>query len=48
MISQSPGSPNRDGFGIPPWESRDKKSHLDVGATERHRVYFMGEGGGFP
>jgi hypothetical protein len=24
------------------------KSHLDVGATERHRVYYMGEGGGFP
>jgi len=25
MISQSPESPNRDNFGIPPWESRDKK-----------------------
>jgi len=25
MIAQSPGSPNRDSFGIPPWESRDKK-----------------------
>ncbi len=23
------------------------KSHLDVGATEKHRVYYMGEGGGF-
>jgi hypothetical protein len=23
------------------------KSHLDVGATERHRKYYMGEGGGF-
>jgi hypothetical protein len=25
MIVQSPGSPNRDSFGTPPWESRDKK-----------------------
>jgi hypothetical protein len=24
------------------------KSHLDVGAVERHREYYMGEGGGFP
>jgi hypothetical protein len=24
------------------------KSHLDVGAAERHRKYYMGEGGGFP
>jgi hypothetical protein len=24
------------------------KSHLDVSAAERHRVYYMGEGGGFP
>jgi len=24
------------------------KSHSDVGATERHREYYMGEGGGFP
>jgi len=24
------------------------KSHSDVGATERHIVYYMGEGGGFP
>ncbi len=26
MIFQSPGNPNRDNFGTPPWESRDKKS----------------------
>jgi len=26
MSSQSPGSPNRDSFRTPPWESRDKKS----------------------
>jgi hypothetical protein len=25
MNSQSPESPNRDNFGTPPWESRDKK-----------------------
>jgi len=24
------------------------KNHLDVGATERHKIYYMGEGGGFP
>jgi hypothetical protein len=24
------------------------KSHSGVGATERHRKYYMGEGGGFP
>jgi hypothetical protein len=26
MIVQSPGSPNRDSFGTPPWESREKKT----------------------
>jgi len=40
MISQSPESPNQDSFGT--------KSHSDVGATEKHKVYYMGEGGGFP
>jgi len=29
------------------WESRDK-NHLDVGPMERCRVYYKGEGGGFP
>jgi hypothetical protein len=24
MDAQSPGSPNRDSFGTPPWESREK------------------------
>jgi hypothetical protein len=24
------------------------KCHLDVGLVERHRVYYKGEGGGFP
>jgi hypothetical protein len=25
-----------------------EKSHLDVGSVESHRVYYKGEGGGFP
>jgi hypothetical protein len=28
--------------------SPETKSHSDVGATERQKVYYMGEGGGFP
>jgi hypothetical protein len=28
--------------------SPGKKCHFDVGAVERRRVYFMGEGAGFP
>jgi len=24
------------------------KSHLDVGDAKRHKVYYMGEGSGFP
>jgi hypothetical protein len=28
--------------------SLGKKSHLDVGAVESHREYYMGESGGFP
>ncbi len=24
------------------------KNHLDVAAVERYKVYYMGEGGGFP
>jgi len=24
------------------------KSHSDVGAAERHKIYYMGEGAGFP
>jgi hypothetical protein len=27
--------------------SLERKSHSDVGAVERHREYYMGEGGGF-
>jgi len=27
--------------------SPETKTHSDVGAAERHKVYYMGEGGGF-
>jgi hypothetical protein len=33
--------------GLQLW-SPGKKSHLDVGAAERRRVYYMGDGGGIP
>jgi len=48
MTLQSPESLNRNNFETPPWESRDKKNHLDVGVVEWCREYYMGEGGGFP
>ncbi len=31
-----------------PCGSPGKNSHLDVGSVESHRVYYKGEGGGFP
>ncbi len=31
-----------------PLGSPETKNHLDVGPAERHKVYYMGEGGGFP
>ncbi len=31
-----------------PLESPGTKNHLEVGVVERHREYYMGEGGGFP
>jgi hypothetical protein len=31
-----------------PFGSPGTKCHLDVGLMERHRVYYKGEGGGFP
>ncbi len=31
-----------------PFGSLGTKCHLDVGLVERHRVYYKGEGGGFP
>jgi hypothetical protein len=48
---QSPGSPNRDSFrtisGLP-LGSPGTKSHLDVAPVEWRKVYYMGEGDGFP
>jgi hypothetical protein len=41
MGLQSRGSPKFENFG-------ESKSHLDVAPTERHKVYYKGEGGGFP
>jgi hypothetical protein len=37
----------RDSFGSPTWESRDKQP-FGCGPVEWRRVYYMGEGGGFP
>jgi hypothetical protein len=51
MSCQSPGSPNWDNFGtVPgfPLGSPRTNSHLDVAPVEWRRVYYMGEGGGFP
>jgi hypothetical protein len=30
------------------FRSLETKSHLDAGAVERRKEYYMGEGGGFP
>ncbi len=43
MGPQSRGSPNVGNFG-----TFGIKSHLDVGLMERRKVYYKGEGGGFP
>jgi hypothetical protein len=49
MGPQSRGSPKFGNFGIPIWKSHPgTKCHLDVGLVERHKVYYKGEGGGFP
>jgi hypothetical protein len=31
-----------------PFGSPGTKCHLDVGLVERHKVYYKGQGGGFP
>jgi hypothetical protein len=46
MSSQSPGSPNRDSFGLL-LGSPETKSHSNVGAVGKRKEYYMGEGGGF-
>jgi len=47
MGLQSPGSPSCRDFGTPAGVPREK-NHLDVGLVERSRVYYKGEGSGFP
>jgi len=47
MRAQSRESPNFRNFGTP-FGSLGAKCHLDVGLMERHKVYYKGEGGGFP
>jgi hypothetical protein len=46
MTSQSPENPNRDNFGTPPWESRNKKPFRCGCHGEAHSILY-GEGGGF-
>ncbi len=41
------GIPNLGILGLP-FESPGTKCHLDVGLVERHKVYYKGEGDGFP
>jgi hypothetical protein len=43
MVPQSCRSPNLGNFETP-----RTKSHLDVGPVERRKIYYKGEGGGFP
>jgi hypothetical protein len=45
--SKVPGVPFGAISGLP-FGSPGKNSHLDVGSVESHRVYYKGEGGGFP
>jgi len=47
MGLQNYKSPSWHNFGTPIWNPGEK-SHLDVGLVERCRVYYKGEGGGFP
>jgi hypothetical protein len=42
MTSQSPKSPNQDSFGIPPWESRDKKPFGCGCRGELQRILYGG------
>jgi len=46
MDAQSLESPNRDNFGTPPWESREKVSFGCSLRGELQRI--LREGGGFP
>jgi hypothetical protein len=48
MGLQSHRSPIWHNFRTLTPESRERKNHLDVGSVTSHRVYYKGEGGGFP
>jgi hypothetical protein len=47
IVSQSCGNPTLVVSGLL-LGSPGTKSHLGVGVAEKHREYYMGEGGGFP
>ncbi len=47
MGPQSRRSPNFGNFRTPTWEFRDKMP-FGCGLVEKHKVYYKGEGGGFP
>jgi len=42
MTSQSPKNPNRDNFGTPIWESRDKKPFESKCHEETQRILYGG------
>ncbi len=43
MSSQSPGSPTRDNFGTPPWESREKVPFGCSLGRELQRILYGGK-----
>jgi hypothetical protein len=47
MRLQSCGSPSCWNFETPTWEYQDKKP-FGCAPMESYKVYYMGEGGGFP
>jgi hypothetical protein len=57
IVSQSCKTHVLSDLGTPIWESQDKKNHLGVSGQKKpfgchsgewYKVYYMGEGGGFP
>jgi hypothetical protein len=48
MWPQSRERPNLGNFGDSHLGVLRQKGHLDVGFMERCRIYYKGEGGGFP
>jgi len=42
MSAQNPGSPNRDNFGTPPWESREKEPFGCKCGGELHIILYGG------